>query len=331
MHWRIKHIFNFTDEKAWGNGFCFGGFHDKLPSGSVYFQEYLKHWIGVFGPDDEFSWTAGLIDPGVSKTHIPVDFRNPHYITTAPEDGATVVSSGGTNKIYKIFPEKNSSKLFIDTGKVGLKDIGNCEYDLDGNLWVNEITGCRIWQFDAKGHKKLVLGDGKRGFQKQATSFDEVRFNWIYDLRLGPDDNIYVLDSKNFTVRMVDRQDEKVKLVMGTGKPGYTGDGGDALNATLGSNPDEHFDGPYSLSLDEDGNIFIGDTQNHVLRMVERKTNTISTIAGNYRIKPNLRNDPQETDPLKLNLPKICSLDYHERCLFIPEWDGDTIILEKIG
>ena len=108
MHWRIKHIFNFTDERAWGNGFCFGGFHDKLTSGSVYFQEYLKHWIGVFGPGDNFLWTAGLIDPGVSKTHIPVDFKNPHYITTAPDDGATVVSSGGTNKIYKIFPDMHA-------------------------------------------------------------------------------------------------------------------------------------------------------------------------------------------------------------------------------
>jgi hypothetical protein len=31
--------------------------------------------------------------------------------------------------------------FFRDTEKRGLKDIGNCEYNLDGNLWVNEITG----------------------------------------------------------------------------------------------------------------------------------------------------------------------------------------------
>jgi hypothetical protein len=129
---------------------------------------------------------------------------------------------------------------------------------------------------------------------------------------------------------MIDLQSENVTLVVGTGKPGYTGDGGDALNATLGSDPSQHFDGPYSLSLDEDGNIYIGDTQNHVLRMVEKKTNIISTIAGNHRIKPNVRNNPQETDPLKLNLPKICSLDYYNNCLFIPEWDGDMIVLEKM-
>jgi len=212
---------------------------------------------------------------------------------------------------------------------MGVKDIGNCEYDLDGNVWVNEVTGCRVWQFDSKGNKKLVLGDGKPGFQKEATSFDKVCFNWIYDLRLGPDGSIYVLDSKNFAVRMIDLQNEKVTLLAGTGKPGYTGDGGSALDATLGSDPSAHFDGPYSLSLDEDGNIYVGDTQNHVVRMVERATNIISTIAGNHQIRQHVRNDPRETDPLKLNLPKISSLDYFNNCLFIPEWDGDMIILEK--
>jgi DNA-binding beta-propeller fold protein YncE len=326
MQWKIKHIFNYTDEKAWGGGFCHGGFHDK--SGRLYFQEYFKHWIGVYGPGDKFLWTAGSIDPGVSKTHIPVDWKNPHYITTSPHDGSTLVSSGGTNKIYKIFAEKKSAKLFIDTEKMGLKDIGNCEYDLDGNIWVNEITGCRVWQFDSEGKGKQVIGKAP-GFQREPTTFAEARFNWIYDLRVGPDGNIYVLDSRNYSVRMIDLQNKIVTRVVGTGEPGYTGDGGNALNATLGSDPGEKFDGPYSLSLDEDGNIYIGDTQNHVLRMVEKKANIISTIAGNHQIEPQVRNDPGETDPLKLNLPKICSLDYFNNCLFVPEWDGDMIILEK--
>ncbi len=332
MEWRIRRIFNFTDEQAWQDGYCNGGFHDKLGHGRVYFQEYFKHWIGLFdGPSNTFHWTAGFVNPGVSKVHIPVDLKNPHYITTSPDDGATLVSSGGTNKIYKILPKTRTAKLFIDTAEMGLKDIGNCEYDHDGNVWVNEVTGCRVWQFDSKGSKKLVLGNGKPGFQTKPTPFDKVSFNWVYDLRVGPDGNIYVLDSKNFALRMVDLRDEEVVPVAGTGKPGYTGDGGKAIDATLGSDPNEHFDGPYSLSLDEEGNMYVGDTQNHVVRMVENKTHIISTIAGNHKIKPHSRNDPREKDPLKLNLPRISSImDYSEKCLFIPEWDGDMIVLEKM-
>ena len=77
------------------------------------------------------------------------------------------------------------------------------------------------------------------------------RFNWIYDLRRGPEGNIYILDSKNYAVRKIDIDKETVELIAGTGKPGYTGDGGDAKDATFGGNKESYFDGPWSLSLDE--------------------------------------------------------------------------------
>jgi len=120
-----------------------------------------------------------------------------------------------------------------------------------------------------------------------------------------------------------------VSLVAGTGEPGPAMDHIPALEATFGSEPGARFDGPFSLSLDEAGNIFIGDTYNHVVRMAERATGRIRTIAGKREAEPGLRNDPAETDPLKLNLPKICSMDYYDDCLFIPDWSDDLAVLEK--
>ncbi len=125
-------------------------------------------------------------------------------------------------------------------------------------------------------------------------------------------------------------QQGTVSTIVGTGQPGYSGDGGPAAEATLGSDPTARFDGPYSLSIDEQGNIFIGDTYNHVVRMADQATARISTIAGNHEIEPDKRNNPLETDPLKLNLPIICSMDYYGGCLFIPDWSDDLIVLEKV-
>ncbi len=116
---------------------------------------------------------------------------------------------------------------------------------------------------------------------------------------------------------------------MGTGRPGYTGDGGDARQATLGGDPNEQFNGPYGLCVDECGNLFIADTCNHVVRMVEASANVISTIAGRRAVIAHQRNDPREANPLNLNLPKLSALDYYDGRLFIPEWDGDLIIMEK--
>jgi len=198
---------------------------------------------------------------------------------------------------------------------------------------VNEVTGCKIWRFNSEGKPTLTLGDGTPGFQKRNVDFREARFNWIYDIRRGPDGNVYVLDSKNFAVRMIDAKQGSVQTIAGTGQPGYSGDSGDALNATFGGDPSARFDGPISLSVDEEGNIFVGDRQNHVVRMIHKNTNTIETIAGNHNAAKGKINNLAETDPLKLNLPEISSMDYYNGCLFIPTditpEEGDLIVLKK--
>ncbi|HEY5487174.1 MAG TPA: hypothetical protein VIK06_05950 [Candidatus Limnocylindrales bacterium] len=106
--------------------------------------------------------------------------------------------------------------------------MGNCVVDRERFVWVNEVTGCRVWRFDPDGGVERVLGDGRPGFQSEPASFNEVNFNWIYDLRLGPDDRLYVLDSKNFAVRAIDLRGRHVVTVAGNGSPGYSGDGEEA-------------------------------------------------------------------------------------------------------
>jgi hypothetical protein len=329
MRFKIKHISNFSEVNFWGNGYCHGGFHRK--DGLVYYLEYFKNWIGLFNPRKGFLWTVGPINLEIAKKHFYLDLKLPTYITSNPNDDSILVSSSGSNKIFKIFPDEEKTELFIDTGLLGFKNPGNCEFDHDGNLWINDITGYKIWKFNSQGEVKLVLGNGKPGFQIHPISFKDVQFNWIYDIRIGPNGNIYILDSKNFSLRMIDESDEKVKVILGNGKPGYDGDNMDALNATLGSKPGVKFDGPYALSIDEEGNIYIGDTQNCVLRMIDKKTNLVSTIAGKYNCAPGLRNNPQETNPLNLNLPLISSLDYYNKQLFIPDMNWDLIVLEAIN
>lgn len=326
MEWRIKHIFNFPPDKPWDRGYVNFGFHGQ--SGAQYFLHYNEHWLGCLTPLDEWPWTAGAVDKGLSRKHISFGIKHPHYITELP-DGSLLVSSAGTNEIYRLRPEQGTTELFADTGQLGFRDVGNCVYDGAGSVWTHEIEGCRVWQLDLAGHPLRTLGNGEPGFQAETVPYAAAHFNWIYDLRLGPDGDIYVLDSKNFCVRRIEVGQGTVSLVAGRGEPGPAVDGIPALAATLGSDPSARFDGPFSLSLDEVGNIFVGDTYNHVVRMMDHTTGTISTIAGKQVAEAGVRNDPAETDPLKLNLPLICSMDYYDGCLFIPDWSDDLIVLEK--
>lgn len=63
-----------------------------------------------------------------------------------------------------------------------------------------------------------------------------------------------------------------IRTVAGTGDPGWSGDGAGALAACLNE--------PKSLTLDAEGNLFIADSENHVVRKIDRKTNCIRTVAG---------------------------------------------------
>jgi len=326
MTWVIERILNYPEDKQWGKGYPHYGFHDSR--GNRYFFDYFHNWVGRLGKNDEFWWTAGVKPNVTTGFHMDADFVRPMFLTESP-DGELLISCDGNARIFKLDLDARAVRPFIDARALGLKGISSTIYDDQGNLWVSEVTGCRVWHLDPSGRVIEVVGNGQPGFQTEAVPFEQARFRWIYMMKKAPDGCLYVLDSTNFAVRRIDVRRRTVETVAGTGKPGYTGDGGDAKQATLGSDPNERFDGPYGLCVDEQGNLFIADTYNHVVRMVEASTNVISTIAGRRAVVPHQRNDPRETNPFNLNLPKLSALDYHAGRLFVPEWDGDLIILKR--
>jgi sugar lactone lactonase YvrE len=63
-----------------------------------------------------------------------------------------------------------------------------------------------------------------------------------------------------------------MRSVAGNGTPGFSGDGGPALAASLNE--------PKNLCLDGHGNLLIADSENHVIRKVDRVSGIIQTVAG---------------------------------------------------
>jgi hypothetical protein len=60
--------------------------------------------------------------------------------------------------------------------------------------------------------------------------------------------------------------------VVGTGEAGYTGDGGLARRAGLNQ--------PFDVALDQQGNLYFSEADNHCVRRVERRSGIITTVAG---------------------------------------------------
>ena len=70
----------------------------------------------------------------------------------------------------------------------------------------------------------------------------------------------------------VDARTGMIRTVAGSGEAGWSGDGGAAVAARLNE--------PKAVALDHDGNLLIADSENHVIRKVDRRSGLITTVAG---------------------------------------------------
>ncbi len=330
--WIIERIVHFDfGRDIVKSGLAHFGFHNR--QGQYFAVAYTKHFMGLVGENDCFEWTVSVRPVFAGVPNIPASLNFPMYVDTLSDD-AVVVSNFKTADLYLIDPSTMTARLLVDGHALGMVDMGNCVVDDEGYIWVNEVTGCKLWRFDSAGRPVEVLGDGTPGFRLDPVPFGEARFSWIYDIRRGPDSTIYVLDSRNFAVRVVDVARRCVRTIAGDGRAGYEGDGEDARQARFGGNPQAKFDGPISLSVDEETTVYVGDRFNHVVRMIDGTTGIISTIAGTRWAKEGQANEPSELDPLRVNLPKISSMDYCDNRLFVPTDltgdSGDLVVLRKV-
>lgn len=63
-----------------------------------------------------------------------------------------------------------------------------------------------------------------------------------------------------------------ITTLAGLGEPGYAGDGGPAGQALLNE--------PKGLAVDAHGHVYIADSENHVIRKIDRRTGVMTTVAG---------------------------------------------------
>jgi sugar lactone lactonase YvrE len=111
---------------------------------------------------------------------------------------------------------------------------------------------------------KRYGGDGKTAVQAQ--------LNFPTAVAVDREGNLYIADTMNHRVRMVDSETGIISTLAGTGQARFSGDGGPAHQAALNE--------PAALAVDEAGRLYIADQSNHRVRVVDLKTGTISTVAG---------------------------------------------------
>ncbi len=142
----------------------------------------------------------------------------------------------------------------------------------DGALYFCEYTGQRIRKVTPDGLIHTVAGSGVKGYSGDGGPALQATFNLPHELRFDAKGDLYVVDMTNHAIRKIDMKTGLITTIAGNGKPGYSGDGGPAVQA--------QFKQPHSLQFGPDGGLYICDIGNHVIRKMDMVTGLISTFAG---------------------------------------------------
>ena len=143
----------------------------------------------------------------------------------------------------------------------------------DGSLYICDMENHVVRKVTRDGIISTVAGTGKRGYSGDGGLATRAELNEPYEVRFDKEGNIFFVEMRNGVVRRIDAKTKIISTVAGTGKAGFSGDGGAATSATLNQ--------PHSIQFDPRGDLFICDIGNHRIRKVDLKTKIISTFAGN--------------------------------------------------
>lgn len=330
MEWLIDRILHFELEvQRWKDGYAHYGVYDQY--GNLYAIDHPRGIFGLLDEDNLFEWSVGGVQPSNTKHHIQFGWGAINNVCLCKNNTYIVCSENGPS-LYRITPSQNEIKEIADMCEFGYKKYVGCCCDKNNNIWVYGVQdGFKLTQMSIDGEYIKTVGTGEPGFQREPVYETKAQFRCIYNIVCGRTGMLYILDSTNYSVRMYNPKNGMVSTILGDGTPGYCGDGGKTFEARLGSShrPINGYDGPWYMVIDEKDNLYIADTQNFVVRYIDSKTGIVSTIAGKHEVHRGKLVDSKTKDPLSLNMPYICYMEYYKSKLYISDWRGDLVVIRK--
>ncbi len=176
--------------------------------------------------------------------------------------------SSGTSGDLLTNPERlavdSFNNIYLLDNNTRIRKLKDPEYEMTitGNVWnASRISG---------GTMTIFAGGVTTGSADGLST--EARFNGPKGITVDLDDNIYVADTLNHTIRKITLDGNVTTIAGSAGSSGYVDD--------VGTNA--RFDNPHGLCCDFDGNIYVADSGNFRVRKISPSQNyAVTTIAGN--------------------------------------------------
>ena len=199
--------------------------------------------------------------------------------------GNLFIADRNSHRVRKVDASTGHISTLAGTGKIGAPSDGvpaistplsypnALAIDGLGNLFIADSIANRVRRVDAEtGLISTVAGSGVQGYAGDGGPAIDAALYVVSGLAIDEQGNLFIADTNNHCIRRVDASSGIISTIAGTGTPGYSGDGGLATEAAIGS--------PRALTLDSDGALLVADFGNHSIRRIDTQTGLITTLVG---------------------------------------------------
>ncbi|MBI4404879.1 MAG: SMP-30/gluconolactonase/LRE family protein [Deltaproteobacteria bacterium] len=256
-------------------------------SGNLYIADTNNNKVRKVSASGLITTVAGNGSSGYSGDGGPAASAKLYYPSAVAIDSAGNLFIADTNnhRIRKVDGNSGNISTVAGNGTGGyagdngpavsarLNSPSGIAIDSDGDLYIADTNNHRIRKVDSNGDISTVAGTGTAGYDEDGPDATSRKLNRPVGVLLDSSDNLYIADSANNRIRMVDGSGI-ISTLAGNGSGGYSGDGRAATSAKLYN--------PVSIAMDPAGNFYIADMYNSRIRMVDMKdmNRKISTVAG---------------------------------------------------
>lgn len=152
--------------------------------------------------------------------------------------------------------------------------------DQQGNVYVADAGNHAIRKISTAGLVTTIAGDGILGDRDGQGS--EARFYSPSDVAVTRNGTIYVADTLNHQIRRIDPYGTVTTLNASSNRmvevsPGDLIEAGGYQDGPL---EQAKFNEPSGIALDAQGNLYVSDAGNHLIRYIDLTNKTVTTVAG---------------------------------------------------
>jgi len=252
--------------------------------------QFTPSLLSLFAGSGQCSRNQVITGPAIDATICAAvatltDSKGNEYILDQEFNSVYKVDTSGNIGVYAGAPTVGNGSYGGDNGPAAsalLSSPVDIVVDSSDNLYISDYGNSRIREVNATtGVITTFAGFGKLGFFSPGTTSTAV-LGGPQGMTFDPSGNLYVSNGFGMLVLKIDTSLNVTLFAgqqvtsggnAGEGIAGYTGDNGLAVNATLSD--------PNGLASDQQGNIYIADTNNWVVRKVDT-SGKITTYAGNH-------------------------------------------------